>query len=92
MAKSPPTLAERRAEAWVIIGEVFPEYHPLLHMAEIANDPREDTVTQLQASKELAQYLLPKLKATEVSVDGRLEGGAQVTVVFGAAPDPVLDA
>ena len=92
MSRQYPTLSERRAEAWAIIGEVYPEYHPLLHLADVANDPRVDDSLQVKASSELAQYLLPKLKASEVTVEGRVDGASGQTVVIVGMPDPVLDA
>jgi len=52
-----------------MIQEKFPEYHPLLAMAEIANDDKSDKNLQLQASKEVAKYIVPQLKSVDHSFD-----------------------
>lgn len=38
-------------------------------MAEIANDPEVDLNLRFNASKEVAQYVAPKLKNVEISAD-----------------------
>ena len=55
------------------IREKFPDYDPLLHLAEIANDPDAEPSLRMSASKEVACYQYPKLKSTEITGPG---GGA----------------
>ncbi len=43
----------------------FPDYHPVAELAKIANDPKNDVATRLQANKEVAKYVEPQLKAVE---------------------------
>ena len=50
-----------------MIQERFPGYHPVLAMAEIANDLDNDKKLRFDATKEVAQYVVPKRKAVEVS-------------------------
>ena len=45
------------------------DFSPILNMAKIAMDPNADLALQLNANKELAQYLHPKLRSVEVSGD-----------------------
>lgn len=43
------------------------DFHPLMNMAKIAQDPEADLSLQLNANKELAQYLHPKLRSVDIS-------------------------
>lgn len=53
------------------VREKFPDYDPLVHLAEIATDETQEMHLRMQASKEVVQYLYPKLKHTEVTgMDG----------------------
>ncbi len=47
------------------LAERFPDYHPVLAMAEIANDEKAGAEMRFQAHKEVAQYVTPKLKSIE---------------------------
>ena len=47
----------------------YPDYHPVIAMAEIANDKENDLPTRFNAHKEVAQYVTPKLKAVEHTGD-----------------------
>jgi hypothetical protein len=57
------------------IQDKFPEYHPVLAMAEIANDGELPIDLRFSAHKEIAQYVEPKRKAIEgsLTVDGAME-------------------
>lgn len=50
----------------------YPDYHPLLALAEIANDPKSDTSLKLQASKEICKYIVPQLKSIDHSFVDKL--------------------
>ncbi len=50
------------------IAERFPNYHPVIALAEIANDPSCDIIIRMQAHKEVAKYLCPQLKAVSVNL------------------------
>jgi hypothetical protein len=54
------------------INEIFPGYHPVIAMAEIANseDSNIDINLKFQAHKEIAQYVEPKRKAIEHTGEG----------------------
>jgi len=47
------------------MAEKFPDYHPVLAMAAIANDENAGPEMRFQAHKEVAQYVTPKLKSVE---------------------------
>lgn len=56
--------ANRRALA-SRLAERFPEWDPVVQMAEVANDESLPLDTRFMACKEVAGYLTPKLKAVE---------------------------
>jgi hypothetical protein len=43
----------------------FPGWHPVVQMAEMANDETLSTQDRFQAAKEVAKYVTPQLKAIE---------------------------
>ena len=45
----------------------FPGWHPVVQMAEIANDESLSIQDRFQAAKEVAKYVTPQLKAIEHS-------------------------
>lgn len=50
----------------------YPDYHPVCELVDIALDKDNDVSTRLQANKEVAGYIVPKLKAIELTgVDGK---------------------
>lgn len=49
------------------IREKYPDYDPILAMVAVAIDEEEAQTLRLTANKEIAQYLYPRLKATEVN-------------------------
>ena len=62
---------KRTSELLNMLSERFPDYHPVLAMAEIANDTSVAVDIRLDCHKQIAPYVVPKLKAIEVSgVDG----------------------
>lgn len=48
----------------------FPNYHPVVELARIANDPENDVKTRADAHKEVAKYVTPQLKAVDVTHKG----------------------
>lgn len=48
-----------------LLFDKYPEYHPILALAEIANDLTQDVTIRLQANKEVAKYICPQLKSIE---------------------------
>jgi hypothetical protein len=54
------------------INALFPDYHPVIALAEIANDKKLEINIRLQANKECAKYVAQQLKAIEHS--GNIEG------------------
>ena len=49
-----------------ILEERYPGWHPVAQLADIANNVENDLKTRMDAAKEVAQYVTPKLKAIEV--------------------------
>ena len=58
----------------VLLQKKYPGYHPIMKMAEIANDMDNTIEMRSSMHKEIAQYVVPKLKAVELSgsVDSRV--------------------
>jgi len=50
-----------------IIQESYPDYHPVIEMVKIANDPEAEIKQRFDANKEVAKYVEPALKAIEHS-------------------------
>jgi hypothetical protein len=67
-----------KAALFAMMTERWPDYHPVMAMAEIANDPAVDLDTRFAAHKEVAQYVEPKRKAVEVTG----EDGGPIETVF----------
>ena len=61
-----------------LIQEKYPDYHPILAMAEIANDTSTDAGVRVAIHRELANYVFPKLKAVEHT--GKVEGGGAMRI------------
>ena len=57
-----------------LLAEKFPDYHPVVAMAAVANDKTADPILRFQAHKEVAKYVSPQLKSIEMSnPDGTLQ-------------------
>ena len=69
MARTKGAFGRDRDRLRKMIKAEFPDYDPLGHMVQVANDPTVDVTVRLQASKEACQYIYPKLKAIEHTGD-----------------------
>ena len=78
---------KRTVELVELLAERFPGYDPVAAMAEMANDPSLDDSLRLSASKEVAKYCRPQLKAIEHSTQA---GGIALTWTTGV-PDADQD-
>jgi hypothetical protein len=67
----------------LLLKEHFPNYHPVLEMAKLANDKEADSTARFNANREVAQYMEPKRKAVEVTG----EDGGPVQVVASAVDE-----
>ena len=56
-----------------LIQDQYPNYHPVLEMAKLANDKNADDLARFNANKEVAKYIEPALKAVEISGDAEGE-------------------
>lgn len=64
-----------RKELNEMLTDKYPGYHPVMAMADIANNKRNNLSIIFQANKEVAKYICPQLKAVDVklqSPDGRI--------------------
>ena len=50
-----------------LLQDKFPNYNPVVAMAEIAQDKKNDTPLRLAAHKEVAKYTNHQLKAIEIT-------------------------
>ena len=47
----------------------FPKYHPVIALAEIGNNKKNNVAIRLHAHKEVAKYICPQLKAIQFTDD-----------------------
>lgn len=59
----------RQSIAQQIIEDKYPNFNPLVSLAEMALDEHMKPEIRLGALKEVAQYLYPKLKSTEIKME-----------------------
>lgn len=59
-----------KKELKALLAEKHPDYHPVIAMADIANDTTVSIDTRLQAHKEVAKYIEPQLKSSEIKQTG----------------------
>lgn len=53
-----------------LIRTKYPEYHPLLAIADLAHDPKiDDPRIQLECHKTIIKYVTPELKSVEVKAE-----------------------
>ena len=86
---SPRIQAKRRApELAQALREKYPDYDPVLAMAEIAVNEEASLGLRASMHREVAQYLYPKLKAVEVDLGA---GAEEVVRLVLGAPAPAID-
>ena len=61
------------------IQELYPDYHPVIAMAMMANDKKTDEALRFNAHKEVAKYFEPQLKAIELSTPSGLKFHVKVS-------------
>lgn len=64
-----PALKTRSTALLTAIQDQFPNYHPLIAIAQIAHSDKADLELQFQCHKTIAKYIEPELKAVEVKTD-----------------------
>lgn len=66
-----PKGASNKNKAYLLkrLEEAYPGYHPVMEMARLANDKDVDDNLRFNANKEVAQYIMPKLKALDITAD-----------------------
>ena len=75
-----------KGELLALIKDKWPNYHPVLAMCEVANDPSNSVELRFAANKEVSQYIEPKRKSTEhAGADG---GPVQISVITGLPGSP----
>lgn len=58
----------------------FPEYHPVVEMARIANDPENDVHLRGTMHGNVAKYVTPQMKAIDLNMSGTVNvGHKQIT-------------
>lgn len=63
-------MASRKKFVANLLAINYPNYNPVLAMAELAMNEEVDIKDRIQCHKEVAAYCFPKMKAEEVSDDG----------------------
>lgn len=64
-----PALKSRSRDLLEAIQLRYPNYHPLIAIAEIAHSHEADIELKFQCHKTIAKYIEPELKAVEVKTD-----------------------
>ena len=67
--RKPGVQNQMQRELSELLHEHYPGYDPVLAMADIANDMRNDPALRLQANEKVAPYTRPKLRALEIKGD-----------------------
>jgi len=68
MARTVGSTNKNKDRLWKALkAEYGDDFDPIMKMAAIASDDSNDDALKLNAWKEIAQYVYPKLKAIEVS-------------------------
>ncbi len=67
-----------RKELVQLLADKFPDWHPVVAMAEMANDVSLAKDLRLTAMKEVSKYVAPQLKAIEHS--GNIDTTETITV------------
>lgn len=55
-----------KKELLEMIAERYPDYHPVMAMVELANNPEVELLLKFHANKEVAKYVCPQLKSIEL--------------------------
>jgi hypothetical protein len=66
-----------------IIREEYPDFHPILAMLKLANDPNTPVEVQARLLNDIASYTLPRLKPIEFTESQRLNDDALVAFAAG---------
>ena len=69
-AGRPKGSANKNKQALLLmLQDKFPDYHPIMEMAAIANDETQKIELRANMHKEIAHYVVPKRKAVEITGD-----------------------
>lgn len=79
-----PEIKSRSKQLLDAIRLKYPNYHPLIAIAEIAHSDQADLELQFQCHKTIAKYIEPELKAIEVKNETSERSKVTVTL-FGEA-------
>lgn len=76
-----------------LLAEKYPDYHPVIALAEIANDLANEITVRLYANKEVAKYICPQLKSMDINLLNDLaeEGTPQYVFDLSKLSDEQLD-
>jgi hypothetical protein len=78
------SLNKDKAGLHELLASKFPEWDPVMAMAEVANDSKADPIMRFQAAKEVAHSVHPKRKAMDITT-----GGDRIrSIVIELPPDP----
>lgn len=90
-------MASRKKFVANLLAINYPNYNPVLAMAELAMDEDVDIKDRIQCHKEVAAYCFPKMKAEEVKDDGaeqisKAEVIARLQALEGNQVTPLVEA
>jgi hypothetical protein len=89
-------MASRKKFVASLLAINYPNYNPVLAMAELAMNEEIDIKDRIQCHKEVAAYCFPKMKAEEIRDDGaeqisKDEVIKRLQALEGKQVSPVLD-
>jgi hypothetical protein len=90
-------MASRKKFVANLLAINYPNYNPVLAMAELAMDEEVDIKDRIQCHKEVAAYCFPKMKAEEAKDDGvdkisKAEVIARLQALEGNQVTPLVEA
>lgn len=84
----PEKILDQKQRILKMIQDKYPNYHPILGIAEIANDPDNDVKVLLDANKAILPYVECQLKAVEVQGNLKADFGVLRVVVMDDEEEP----
>ena len=69
-----------------LLATKHPNYNPVIALADIANDDSNDINIRLQAHKEVAKYIEPQLKSSELKSTSEVKQTVEFNGGFPSSP------
>lgn len=87
MAENDKSSTTQRERILEMLQGKFPEYHPLMALAEMAHDAQIEPRVRADCHKSIAKYVEPELKSVEVKGDVKSDLGVLRVILHGDDDD-----